>query len=90
MAKAFSQYLSNIVNGIKKYLCHHFNLLDLNSVDVGEVKSNTLDSKKSSLAWELKSVGDRSLKREQTLLQNFQQNMNPLDKLVNEFKDKMR
>ena len=56
----------------------------------GEIKSNTLDTKKTSFAWELKSVGDRSVKREQLLLQNFHNNMNPLDRLVNEFKEKMR
>ena len=35
-------------------------------------------------------MGERSVKREQLLLKNFHSNMNPLDRLVNEFKEKMR
>lgn len=96
MAKAFAQYLSNIVNGRHRTHAHEACLLAILITSPlvvpvsGEIKSNTLDTKKTSFAWELKSVGDRSVKREQLLLQNFHNNMNPLDKLVNEFKEKMR
>jgi hypothetical protein len=56
----------------------------------GEIKSHTQEQKKSSYAWEIKSLTDREIKKEQILLSEFHQHINPLDRMVNEFKEKMR
>lgn len=56
----------------------------------GEIKSNTQDQKKNSYAWETKSVLDRGVKKEQMLVNDFNHHIAPLDRMVQDFKDKMR
>jgi hypothetical protein len=56
----------------------------------GEIKSHTGEQKKTSYAWETKSLTDREARKEQTLLSEFYAHINPLDKMVNEFKEKLR
>lgn len=56
----------------------------------GEIKSHTADQKKSSYAWETKSLIDRGQRKEQHLLNEFHQHMDPLDRMVVEFKEKMK
>lgn len=57
---------------------------------LGEIKSHTNDQKKSSYAWETKSLIDRQIRKEQQLIQDFQLHIEPLDRMVNEFKEKLR
>lgn len=56
----------------------------------GEIKIHTLETKKSSYAWETKSIADRSHKKEQSLIADFHANLDPLNKLADSFKDRMR
>ncbi len=56
----------------------------------GEIKSHTGEQKKNSYAWETKSLSDRQLRKEQSLISEFHHHINPLDKMVAEFKEKMR
>lgn len=57
---------------------------------LGEIKSHTNEQKKNSYAWETKSLTDRQLRKEQGLITEFHHHINPLDRMVNEFKEKMR
>jgi len=56
----------------------------------GEIKTHTLDAKKSSYAWETKTIADRAHRKEQALIADFHANINPLDKLTADFKERMR
>eukprot|EP00981_Chlorochromonas_danica_P005459 scaffold1091_cov164-Ochromonas_danica.AAC.82 len=56
----------------------------------GEIKSNTQEQKKSSYAWETKSILDRGMRKEQMLVNDFNQHISPLDRMVQEFKEKMK
>jgi hypothetical protein len=56
----------------------------------GEIKSHTGEQKKSSYAWEIKSLTDREFRKESVLLTEFHNHINPLDKMVNEFKEKLK
>lgn len=49
-----------------------------------------MEYKKNSYAWETKSLFDRASRKEQNLLKEFHFQMDPLDQLVLEFKEKMR
>jgi len=73
-------------------LHHHF--LTIHSLHhttlTGEIKTHTLDAKKSSYAWETKSIADRAHRKEQALIADFHANINPLDKLTADFKERMR
>lgn len=57
---------------------------------LGEIKTHATEQKKTAFAWETKGISDRAHKKEQALTSEYQRNINPLDKLVSEFKDRMR
>jgi len=56
----------------------------------GEIKTHSSDFKKNTYAWEAKSINDRCSRKEKTLLDDFHANIDPLDKLTEVFKDRMR
>jgi Flp pilus assembly protein TadB len=56
----------------------------------GEIKTHTAEHKKTSFAWESKSILDRSQRKEILLQKNFNDNIFPLDSLVEDFKQQMR
>eukprot|EP01038_Epipyxis_sp_PR26KG_P008891 gene8891-11991_t len=56
----------------------------------GEIKTYANDHKKNSFAWESKSLLDRMDRKDMNLIQQFNDQIGPMDKLVNEFKDRMK
>jgi hypothetical protein len=56
----------------------------------GEIRPQTAEQKKHSYAWETKALIDRAHRKEIALIQEFHSHMDPLDGMVNEFKEKMR
>eukprot|EP01031_Cornospumella_fuschlensis_P028976 gene28976-34969_t len=56
----------------------------------GEIKSHMNEQKRNAYAWETKSLLDRGMKKDLALVNDFHHHINPLDKLVTEFKEKMK
>ena len=62
----------------------------LNALVSGEIKTHSSDFKKNTFAWEAKSINDRCSRKEKVLLDDFHANIDPLDKLTDVFKERMR
>ena len=60
------------------------------SIITGEIKTHTGELKKSSFAWESKAIMDRGQRKEQKVVAEFHTNIGPLDKLTDEFKERMK
>jgi hypothetical protein len=60
------------------------------SIVSGEIKTHTADTKKNTYAWETKSIADRGQRKEAALVAEFHANINPLDKMTETFKERMR
>lgn len=56
----------------------------------GEIRAHTGEQKKQSYAWETKALVDRAHRKEMALINEFHHHMDPLESMVNEFKEKMR
>lgn len=61
-----------------------------NIIALGEIKTHTTEHKKNAFAWEAKSIADRGHRKEQALIQEFHNNIGPLDKMTADFKERMR
>jgi hypothetical protein len=60
------------------------------SIVSGEIKTHTADHKKNQYAWETKAIADRGQRKEVALVAEFHSNIDPLDQLTADFRERMR